>query len=153
MSNVEESPRSEVLSVHECWRHLRSSSVGRLAFTGGAGPEIFPVNYLPEDGTLIFRTGAGTKMNALLEGNVVVLEADGLNSYGTIAWSVVVKGRPEPVGENDPGQATAEQALSPWEPGQKDYVFRISPTEVTGRSFVVDDSKRWWPAREPRPGN
>lgn len=153
MSNVEESPRSEVLSVHECWRHLRSSSVGRLAFTGGAGPEIFPVNYLPEDGTLIFRTGAGTKMNALLEGNVIVLEADGLNSYGTIAWSVVVKGRPEPVAEDDPGQEAAEQALSPWEPGLKDYVFRISPTEVTGRRFVIDDSKRWWPPREPRPGN
>jgi nitroimidazol reductase NimA-like FMN-containing flavoprotein (pyridoxamine 5'-phosphate oxidase superfamily) len=120
-----------------------------LALTGGAGPEVFPVNYLPEDGTLIFRTGAGTKMNALLEGNVVALEADGLNSYGTIAWSVVVKGRPEPVGEDDPSQVTAEQALTPWEPGLKDYVFRISPTEVTGRSFVVDDSKRWWPAREP----
>jgi uncharacterized protein len=148
MSNVEEAPTSEVLSVHECWRYLRSSSVGRLAVTGTAGPEIFPVNYLPEDGTLIFRTGPGTKMSALLGGDLVALEADGLNPYGTIAWSVVVKGRPEAVPEDDPSQDTAEQSLTPWEPGAKDYIFRITPTDVTGRKFVIDEPKRWWPAKE-----
>jgi nitroimidazol reductase NimA-like FMN-containing flavoprotein (pyridoxamine 5'-phosphate oxidase superfamily) len=148
MNNLEESPESEVLSVHECWRYLRSSSVGRLAVVSSAGPEIFPVNYLPEDGTLIFRTGPGTKMDALLGGDPVALEADGLNPYGTIAWSAVVKGRPEAVDGDDPGLQTAERELSPWEPGPKDYVFRITPTEVTGRRFVISDAKRWWPARE-----
>lgn len=148
MSNHGGSKEPEILKVNECWRYLKSSSVGRLALNGSPGPEIFPVNYLPEDGTLIFRTGPGTKMDALLGGNLVALEADGLNTYGTIAWSIVVKGRPEVIPEDDPGREQAEQQLSPWAPGPKDHVFRITPTEITGRRFVVSDSKRWWPAQE-----
>ena len=54
MSSAEEAPETKVLATHECWRSLRSSSIGRLAVIGSTGPEIFPVNYLPEDGTLIF---------------------------------------------------------------------------------------------------
>jgi nitroimidazol reductase NimA-like FMN-containing flavoprotein (pyridoxamine 5'-phosphate oxidase superfamily) len=147
MNDMEDAPQSEVLSVHECWSYLQSSSVGRLALTGDTGPEIFPVNYLPEDGTVIFRTGPGTKMDALLDGGRVALEADGLNSYGTIAWSVIVKGAASALKEDDPGLQTADQGLSPWEPGDKEFVFRITPAEVTGRRFVISDSKRWWPAR------
>lgn len=149
MSNVEENPEVEVLRIHECWRLLRSSSVGRLALSGKAGLEIFPVNYLPEDGTVIFRTAPGTKMDALVGTEPVAMEADGFNSYGTIAWSVVVKGIPDVIPEDDPSQEVAEQSLTPWEPGTKDYLFRITPTEVTGRRFVISNAKRWWAAREP----
>lgn len=149
MSNGEDTSEVEVLKVHECWRYLRSSSVGRLALIGSSGPEVFPVNYLPEDGTLIFRTAQGSKMDALLEGERVALEADGLNSYGTIAWSVVVKGSPEPVSLDDPSQATADRAITPWEPGIKEYLFRITPTELSGRRFFISDTKRWWPSKEP----
>lgn len=149
MNLFDEAPASEVLGTHACWRSLRSTSVGRLALMGAAGPEIFPVNYLPEDGTLIFRTGPGAKLDALLAAEAVALEADGLNPYGTIAWSVVVKGRPEAVTEDDLGQANLDEALSPWEPGAKDYLFRITPTEITGRQFAIDASARWWSPREP----
>jgi hypothetical protein len=41
------------------------------------------VNYVPEDGSLIFRTGPATKLDALLEGGAAALEAVGLNRYGT----------------------------------------------------------------------
>lgn len=148
MSDVQGTSEVEVLKLHECWRYLRSSSVGRLALVGGSGPEVFPVNYLPEDGTLIFRTAQGSKMDALLGGEPVALEADGLNSYGTIAWSVVVKGSPEPVSFDDPSQVVADRAITPWEPGTKEYLFRITPTEVSGRKFFISDAKRWWPARD-----
>ncbi|GAC1490029.1 MAG: hypothetical protein NVS2B15_08360 [Pseudarthrobacter sp.] len=40
----------------------------------------------------MFRTGPGTKLDAVLGGVSIALEADGLNTYGTIAWSVIVKG-------------------------------------------------------------
>ncbi|GAA3276072.1 hypothetical protein AAU01_15600 [Paenarthrobacter aurescens] len=149
MSTVEEPSEVQILKVHECWRLLRSNSVGRLAVSGGSGPEIFPVNYFPEDGTLILRTAPGTKMDALMGQEPVALEADGFNSYGTIAWSVVAKGLPEAIPADDPSQESAAHGLSPWEPGTKDFLFRITPTELTGRRFVISDSKRWWPAREP----
>ncbi len=107
------------------------------------------MNYLPEDGSLLFRTGPGTKLDALLEGGPVALEADGLNPYGTIAWSVVVKGRPEALPESGVDQDKLDEDLSPWEPGSKDYLFRITPTEITGRQFAIDPSSRWWSPREP----
>lgn len=149
MNISEERPETEILAVHECWRFLRSASIGRLAVVGSAGPEIFPVNYLPEDGTLIFRTGPGTKMDVLLGGGRVVLEADGLNPYGTIAWSVVVKGLPEAVRGNDEDREVEGQSVSPWEPGAKDYTFRIAPTEISGRRFVISSPRRWWLPQEP----
>jgi nitroimidazol reductase NimA-like FMN-containing flavoprotein (pyridoxamine 5'-phosphate oxidase superfamily) len=149
MSSAEEAPEAKVLATHECWKSLRSSSIGRLAVIGSTGPEIFPVNYLPEDGTLVFRTGPGTKLDALLQGGAVALEADGLNPHGTIAWSVVVKGRPEAVPENELDEETAGPRVSPWEPGAKDHLFRITPTEISGRRFVINMPRRWWSPQEP----
>jgi uncharacterized protein len=138
---------TQVLSVHDCWECLRSASVGRLAVVVDGVPEIFPVNYLPEDGTVTFRTGPGTKIDAMAAGGVVALEADGLNVYGTIAWSVVLKGQTEII-----DMAGVDEALdagpSPWEEGAKDLVVRITPEEITGRRFVVTSAPtHWWRPR------
>lgn len=146
MSTSEAKPTTEELRIHECWKYLRSASVGRLALVVNGRPEIFPVNYLPEDGTVIFRTGPGTKLDALLKGGSVALEADGLNTYGTIAWSVVLKGEPETVDPDGEGLAR-EQGPSPWEEGTKDELIRITPTEISGRRFVISSPIHWWAPR------
>ncbi len=148
MNTSQAQSKTETLPVHECWRYLRSASVGRLAVVKNGQPEIFPVNYLPEDGTVLFQTGPGTKLDAVLRGESVVMEADGFNTYGTISWSVVVKGNPEPLSSEDENLASAGQGLSPWEPGEKDYLIRITPTEISGRRFVIESNTRWWPPRE-----
>ena len=148
MNDSEEAPETEVLTIHECWKYLRSSSIGRLAVTSSAGPDIFPVNYLPENGTLIFRTGPGTKLDAALGGGPVAMEADGLNAYRTIAWSVVVKGHPETVPGNDHDQVVADRKLFPWEPGAKEHLIRITPTEISGRRFAVGPPRRWWTPKD-----
>jgi nitroimidazol reductase NimA-like FMN-containing flavoprotein (pyridoxamine 5'-phosphate oxidase superfamily) len=148
MESANAGAATKVLGVHDCWECLRSASVGRLAVvTAGGVPEIFPVNYLPEDGTLIFRTAPGTKVDAMAAGGVVAMEADGLNVYGTIAWSVVIKGLPEIVDmegrDLGPGREPA-----PWEEGTKDLVVRITPTEITGRRFAVTSApSHWWQPR------
>lgn len=139
-------PETKDLTVHECWQHLRSASVGRLAVISDAKPEIFPVNYLPDEGTVLFRTGHGTKLDAVLAGEPVVLEADGLNVYGTIAWSVVVKGVAEAV---QPGEDAPAETPSPWQEGAKDIMVRITPSELTGRRFVIGPPTKWWPPVEP----
>ena len=144
MNTSQAESHTEVLRIHECWKYLRSSSVGRLAVVKNGEPEIFPVNYLPEDGTVLFQTGPGTKLDALLGGKPVVMEADGFNAYGTISWSVVVKGQPEPVSSREEILAAVGHGLSPWEPGEKDYLIRIMPTEISGRRFIIEPSTRWW---------
>lgn len=143
-SNTSE-PQAEVLDVHDCWKYLRSASVCRVAVTRNGVPEIFPVNYVPEYGTVVFRTGPGAKLDAVLSGSPIALEADGLNTYGTIAWSVIIKGAAEVVDTQEDFQEAADAGLSPWESGSKDHLVRVTPTEVSGRRFVITPPSRWWP--------
>ena len=147
MGSTNAGQTTKVLSVHDCWEHLRTASVGRLAIVINGAPEIFPVNYVPEDGTVIFRTGPGAKTDALTAGGAVALEADGLNTYGTITWSVVVKGQAEIV-DLEADDSMPDQDPSPWEEGVKDRLVRITPGEITGRRFVVTSSPtHWWRPR------
>ena len=145
MSTSEPGPEPDDLSVHDCGKYLRSASICRVAVLSGDRPDIFPVNYVPNYGTIIFRTGPGTKLDALLASPMIALEADGLNSYGTIAWSVVIKGHAELVSNNKDVQEAVEAGLSPWEPGAKDHLVRVTPAEVSGRRFVISPPSSWWP--------
>ncbi|MBT2533345.1 pyridoxamine 5'-phosphate oxidase family protein [Arthrobacter sp. ISL-48] len=137
--------RVEILGAHECWSYLQSSYIGRLAVINGASPEIFPVNYVVMGQTLLFRTAPGTKLRALLTGAVAALETDGLNAYSTEVWSVVAKGFPEPFDENKDTTVIEDANREPWEPGIKEHLICIRPTEISGRRFAVRSRTRWWP--------
>ncbi|MDT0167602.1 pyridoxamine 5'-phosphate oxidase family protein [Pseudarthrobacter sp. BRE9] len=136
--------QTEILDADECWRYLRSSYIGRLAVINGDVPEIFPVNFSVAGETLVFRTAPGTKLRALLQGTVAALEVDGLNPYATEVWSVVAKGWAQPFEETTmrlPDDADRE----PWEPGIKDHLVVLTPTDITGRRFAIRSRTRWWP--------
>lgn len=153
MQGNDADPETETLDIHDCWKCLRSASVCRVALTVDGGPEIFPVNYVPDHGTVVFRTGPGTKLDAVFSGNPVALEADGLNTYGTIAWSVIIKGTAEVVDSQEDFQEAADAGLSPWQAGSKEHLVRVTPTEITGRRFVINPPSRWWPPLDsPGPG-
>ncbi|HEY8701203.1 MAG TPA: pyridoxamine 5'-phosphate oxidase family protein [Arthrobacter sp.] len=141
-------PQVEVLSVDECWKYLQSSYIGRLAVINGDVPEIFPINFVPHERTLVFRTGPGTKLRSLLAGTQVAVEADGLNAYSTEVWSVVVKGLPVPVPEGGLKLEKLDPDREPWAPGLKEHLIQITPTSVTGRRFHVRSRTRWWPPRD-----
>ncbi len=42
-------------------------------------PDIFPINYKVDHGTLVFRTAEGTKLHAATGDTPVALEADGVD--------------------------------------------------------------------------
>jgi len=107
------------------------------------------VNYVPTNGTLLIRTGEGTKLASLADRQAVAVEADGMNQYGTIAWSVILKGRAVVVSDAEEAQDAMDAGLSPWQPGQKNVLIRITPEEVSGRRFVIVAPAHWWPPREP----
>jgi uncharacterized protein len=46
----------EVLTPTQCWDLLQSEEVGRLAVTLGYHPDIFPVNFVVDDRSIVFRT-------------------------------------------------------------------------------------------------
>lgn len=143
--------RTEDLPVHECWALLRGVSVGRLAVWDTDHPDIFPINYTVDHGTLVFRTGEGTKLAALRGGNPVALEADGVDPDTGIAWSVVVKGASEFVSTTEEILDSFSLRLFPWHAGRKDNFVRIVPTSVTGRRFIVIPPAEWWTAHANAP--
>ena len=53
-------PSVAVLPEHTCWMHLRSVEVGRLAVSVDNNPDIFPINFLVDHGTVVFRTAEGS---------------------------------------------------------------------------------------------
>jgi hypothetical protein len=132
------------LSESECWAHLRSCEVGRLAVAVGGRPEIFPVNYVVDHGTVVFRTAEGTKLAALTVSPSVAFEVDGRVAGDTDeAWSVVVKGRTEELRRLDELVAADGLPLFPWHAAPKGRIVRVVPDEVTGRRFPVSRPERW----------
>ena len=54
----------------ECWELLATQPVGRVAVIVGHYPVVFPVNYAVDDKTIVYRTGAGTKLHSVHRSNV-----------------------------------------------------------------------------------
>lgn len=126
-------PVSE-LSVAECWDLLNSNEFGRLALSVSDQPEIFPVNYVVQDGTLLFRTAPGTKLASLTVNESVAMEIDGHDDAG--GWSVVVKGHAH-VAEWGADFAEAQIAgLRTWVATVKPVFVRVQPGGITGRAFT-----------------
>ncbi|UZX03422.1 pyridoxamine 5'-phosphate oxidase family protein [Arthrobacter sp. CDRTa11] len=137
---------SEVHSLdhRECWDLLRTVSVGRLAVLVNGQPDIFPINYTVDGGTLVFRTGEGTKLAGASGGAQVALEADGVDAVSGLAWSVVAKGPAAVITGTEDILDTAALYLFPWQAGKKDAFIRINPDSITGRRFKVTAPMTWW---------
>lgn len=136
-------PEAGILTVEQCWKLLSETSVGRLAVTVDGRPDVFPVNYRLDGESLIFRTGGGTKLDALQADVRVALEADAVSAEFGIAWSVVIKGRAEIAKDSGPALNDASLGLFPWQGVGKDHLVRIVPEVVSGRRFTLDASMTW----------
>ena len=126
-----------ILSTHHCLELLRASEVGRLAVAAWGRPEIFPINYVVDHGTVVFRTAPGTKLAAVAGGGEVAFEVDGYDAEHGEAWSVVVKGRAAEIEAIHEGLDVVDLPLFPWQTGPKPRFVRIVPSEVTGRRFAA----------------
>ncbi|MBF6095652.1 pyridoxamine 5'-phosphate oxidase family protein [Nocardia cyriacigeorgica] len=136
-------PEVKELAVNECWALLRTEQVGRLAVLVDDHPDIFPLNYAVDHGTIVFRSARGTKLSAALSDACVALEVDGYIAESHEAWSVVIKGRAEGIKEISDLMDTVDLPLFPWQGGEKNFFIRVVPTVVTGRRFPVADPEVW----------
>ena len=140
---TDEKSTVDELSESACWALLRTTSVGRLAVWVEDHPDIFPINFAVDHGTVVFRSGAGTKVSAALSDSPVALEADGYDQETTEAWSVVVKGNAEEVSGGQELLDTIDLPLFPWQAGDKGRFIRIIPTTTSGRRFPIADPSVW----------
>jgi nitroimidazol reductase NimA-like FMN-containing flavoprotein (pyridoxamine 5'-phosphate oxidase superfamily) len=101
----------------------------------GSQPDIFPVNYVVEDGEIIVRTAEGTKLAAAIMGGRVAFEIDEFNADNHTGWSVVVHGTAREAEGLLDVMHDEEIDTSPWADGAKLRVVHITPDHVTGRAI------------------
>lgn len=141
MSNQPQDP-IERLAPEECQELLRSTNVGRLAVIVDHHPDIFPVNYVLDQGSIVFRTGIGTKFWATMK-DPCALEIDGYSALSGKAWSVVVRGQTRLILDREEKAAADALHLDPWQPGSKSHYLRLNLDAVTGRRFTTKRPDIW----------
>lgn len=132
-----------VLGENDCWALLRSTEVGRLAVAVGDRPDIFPINFVVDHGTVVFRTAEGTKLAAVVVNESVAFEVDGYDPDAGDAWSVVIKGSAQEIRRLHELFDTSSLPLFPWHAAPKQRFVRITPDDVTGRRFHVVEAGSW----------
>ncbi|MFT3861543.1 pyridoxamine 5'-phosphate oxidase family protein [Micropruina sp.] len=131
------------LTADEAWQLLGTVSVGRLATAVGGQPDIFPVNFVVHDGSIVFRTAEGSKLVQVILNAAVAFEADSWS--GGTGWSVVVKGTAHEVTGSDELAELERLPLRPWVPTVKTHVIAVVADEITGRRFAFGEE----PEAEP----
>lgn len=123
-----------VLGDDESWDLLKSAALGRLVTNVGGQLEIFPVNFVTQGRTLLFRTAEGTKLFGTVMNDKVLFEVDDHNVVG--GWSVIVRGTARVLTAADEVHEADRAQLLPWIPTEKLRFVRITPNEMSGRRFV-----------------
>ena len=127
----------EILEPPACWALLREAQVGRLAVAIADHPDIFPVNFVVDHASVVFRTAEGTKLAGAVLGQAVAFEVDGYDGRSGEAWSVVIKGRARELELMQDLFEALDLPLFSWHASPKPRFVRIEPVEVTGRRFHV----------------
>lgn len=122
-----------ILSTSESWDLLKGVALGRLVTSVDGEPEIFPVNFVVQDHSILFRTAEGTKLVSSAINNRVLFEAD---DHGVDqGWSVIVRGTARMLRTNEEIQHAGRAQLLPWTATLKQHYVRVRPTSITGRRF------------------
>ncbi|WP_322859720.1 pyridoxamine 5'-phosphate oxidase family protein [Mycobacterium europaeum] len=122
-----------ILPVNECWDLLAGVTLGRLVTSVGGQPEIFPVNYVVQRRTVLFRTAEGTKLVSTAINNKVLFEVDDHNVAE--GWSVIIKGTARSLRTDEEIEEAERAQVMPWTSSEKSHYVRIVPEIVTGRRF------------------
>jgi uncharacterized protein len=137
-ASAEPRPRQvRELTRSECFELLAAARLGRVAVVDDRGPVVFPVNFVLDRYTVVFRTEPGTKLHAAGRGGRVCFEADGADEAARTGWSVVVRGEITEITDPDELARLRELPLRPWAPGARDHYARILPAVLTGRRITT----------------
>jgi nitroimidazol reductase NimA-like FMN-containing flavoprotein (pyridoxamine 5'-phosphate oxidase superfamily) len=135
--------RWQELSSAECFGLLAAHHLGRVVLVDDRGPAVFPVNFVLDGHTVLFRTDAGTKLDAAVRGAYVAFEIDGADEATRTGWSVLVRGEAIEVTDLDDLARVRQMPLYPWVPGAKSHYVRILPASLSGRRIALPDDAPW----------
>lgn len=124
----------ERLQLDECTELLARGGVGRIGFVRDDDVIVLPVNFVFDQGSVLFRTSPGAKFDAALHRSRVAFEIDGAGPHGGL-WSVLINGVAQEVW--DPVELERIRALPLWSLTTRNggAVVRIAPAAISGRRF------------------
>jgi nitroimidazol reductase NimA-like FMN-containing flavoprotein (pyridoxamine 5'-phosphate oxidase superfamily) len=120
----------------ECIERIGVRGVGRAAICGPAGPQIFPINYVVDGQSIVFRTSASSTLATMGPGAILAFEVDDLDPGHDRGWSVVAVGTAERIDDEAELDMLRERGLEP-QPlaaGLRRNYVRLSWTDITGRA-------------------
>lgn len=120
------------LNEAECSALLGDSHLGRVGFVSGDHPVILPVNYVFDEGLIVFRTDPGHKLEDVPMHHVA-FEIDGADDHGP--WSVLAQGHAREVTTalGDVYETLRKIPIPVQAPGEKEHWVAIEITRLTGR--------------------
>ena len=129
---IEQGPIS-VLDDDEAWNLLSSVALGRLVTSFAGQLEIFPVNFVTQNGTILFRTAEGTKLFTTVMNDKVLFEAD--DHTADAGWSVILRGTAHMLSSAEDIREAEGTGLMPWVATEKLRFVRVTPSEISARHF------------------
>ena len=131
------SRRLRELTKAECFELLAGEHLGRLAIVDDRGPVVFPVNYVLDRHTVVFRTEEGTKLLAAVRGSRACFEVDGSDAVAHTGWSVIVRGEITEVTDGAELARLRQLPVEAWAPEARNRYIRLLPSVLTGRRIEV----------------
>ncbi len=130
---MEELTETESLSL------IEQAEIGRIGFTGRFGPVVLPVNFKVVEGSVVFRTVAGSPLGEDLRTGIshadykVAFEIDEINPVERTGWSVMIQGGAHYLDDEEERAVAQAAGIDPWVGGERDVFVRIKPTLISGR--------------------
>ncbi|GAA3939208.1 pyridoxamine 5'-phosphate oxidase family protein [Actinomadura viridis] len=127
----------EPLDQATCLSLLSSVDIGRIAWADDSGEVVvLPVNFTVDGDSVIVRTAAGAKLDAVRAGRPISFEADDVEPALRSGWSVLVTG-PADVVDDTGRDGLAERLPAPWDRSPKPYLIRLHAHRITGHRLPL----------------
>ena len=120
----------DVLDADQCLLFLRGASVGCLALPTVGAPELRPVNFVVDGGSIVIRTGEGQILEAARRGLAASFLIYGIDPLEHTGWSVSVTGK---LSQRETNALSLSLHLRPWASGRKDRFVKLFLSQITGR--------------------
>ena len=126
------------MDEEECWGRLHDhpTYVGRLGFVQDGRPVILPLNFRADGRTVVFRTTAGAKLSAVVDGQLLAFEVDEVDAGWQTGWSVLAQGRAHIVDDEREMRRLEQLGLRAWASGRQDEWIVLTPDTITGRHIA-----------------
>ncbi|MBA2559180.1 MAG: pyridoxamine 5'-phosphate oxidase family protein [Propionibacteriales bacterium] len=125
--------RFEELESDECIELLSAKHVGRVAFCRASGPQVFPVNYVLWEDSVLFRIAPDTQLARHLADARVAFQVDEIDDFLQCGWSVLVVGQAHHIPDPDGFPANRLERPEPWASGARTQFVRIDREDISGR--------------------